>query len=140
MRHQFARIDDPVVVDVLRAVFGGLRAHEPLLEGGISSFRRRWDALCAQLGLPHGAPHGITPAVLRGSGATHLYRCRVPICDIAWRGRWRQIRNLEFYLQEVAGTDLLQSLAGPMLDRIGLLAGECGALVRSTLLADAARQ
>ena len=109
-RQQHARIDDPIVIEVLRAVFGRLGPNEALVAGGVAMFRRRWDALCAQLGLPHAAPHGVTPAVLRGSGATYLYRCRVPICDIAWRGRWRQIRNLEYYLQEVAGTDLLQSL------------------------------
>ena len=133
-QQQRARVDDPLVVAVLRAVFGSLAPNDPLLEGGVVMFRRRWDAQCAQLGLLHAAPHGVTPAVLRGSGANHLYRCRVPICDIAWRGRWRQIRNLEFYLQEVAGTDLLQNLAGPMLERIGLLASASGALVRQLLL------
>ena len=32
---------DPLLVDVLRAVFGDLAGGEPLLEGGVAAFRRR---------------------------------------------------------------------------------------------------
>ena len=72
--------------------------------------------------------------MLRGSGATHFYRCWVPIADIAWRGRWRQLRNLEYYLQEVAGTELLQGLPADAVDRIGLLAGAADVLTDQVLI------
>ena len=133
-RHQHARIDDPIVVEVLCAVFGGLGRTARLLDCTPRGFRKRWDFLCDRLAVPHGAPSGVTPAVLRGSGATHLYRCRVPIADIAWRGRWRQLRNLEYYLQEVAGTELMQDMSADALDRISLLAGASDYLVRHVLI------
>ena len=100
-RHQHTRIDDPVVVAALRAVFGELLPAEHLLDVPASGFRRRWDAICECPGLNHSRPYGLTPACLRGSGATHLYKDRVSIPDIAWMGRWRQIRNLEFALDWV---------------------------------------
>ena len=65
---------------------------------------------------------------------THLYRCRVPIADIAWRGRWRQLRNLEYYLQEVAGTELMQDMSDEALDRISLFAGASDQLVQNVLI------
>eukprot|EP00974_Lingulodinium_polyedra_P109884 10629576-Lingulodinium_polyedra.AAC.1 len=41
--------------------------------------------------------------------------------DLARRGRWRQQRNLEYYLPEVAGQQLLYSLAPPVVERIRFL-------------------
>ena len=133
-RHQHAKVDDAIVVDVLWAVFGPLPPNALLLDCSPDAFRRRWDALCARLGLPHAQPDGITPGVLRGSGTTHLYRSRVPIMDIAWRGRWRQLRNLEYYLQEVGGAELLQTVGAPDLARIELLDSAADVLMQTVLV------
>ena len=133
-RHQHVRIDAGIVVDILRAVFGDLSPEEPLVEGSPYAFRQRWDAALGRLGFRTAGPGAVTPGCLRGSGATFLYRARVPISDIAWRGRWRQMRTLEYYLQEVAATESLSDLSPAHRDLVELLAGHADALVRQTLL------
>ena len=47
---------------------------------------------------------------------------------------------MEYYLQEVAGTDLMQSLPPAALDNIGLLAAASEHLVNSVLLTGAGLQ
>ena len=47
---------------------------------------------------------------------------------------------MEYYLQEVAGADLLQSLSPTALDRIGLLAAASEHLVNNVLLTGAGLQ
>ena len=123
-----------MVVAVLRGVFGSLAPSERLLDISPTGFRQRWDLICGRLGLNHSQPFGLTPACLRGSGATHLYRNRVSIPDIAWMGRWRQTRNLEYYLQEVAGIDFLHGLGADQLDRIALLGRVADHLVQRVLV------
>ena len=47
------------------------------------------------------ADKGVTPSVLRGIGATHLYLETEDLVKVAWRGRWARQKTVEFYLQEV---------------------------------------
>ena len=67
------------------------------------------------------ASRGATPAVLRGSGATHLYLATEDVQLIAWRGRWTKLKTVEFYLQEVAAQLILQSLPSLARNRIAFL-------------------
>ena len=99
-RLQHARVSDPEVCALLQAIFGGLAADAPLAPWGASAFRSRWNAILQKLGVP--AVGGPTPGSLRGSGATELYIQLEDIPRIAWRGRWRRVETLEYYLQEVA--------------------------------------
>ena len=74
-------------------------------------FRKQWNLLLERLGIPfRRTQNGATPAVLRGSGATHLYVGCEDIQWIAWRGRWARARTLEFYLQEVGAQTLVHQL------------------------------
>ena len=75
-----------------------------------------------RLDVPHSrASKGATPAVLRGSGATHLYLATEDVQLIAWRGRWTKLKTVEFYLQEVAAQLILQSLPSLARSRIAFL-------------------
>ena len=52
----------------------------------------------------------------------------------AWRGRWRQLRNLEFYFQEVGGIESLHEVALAALERVRVLSGAADVLARLVLL------
>lgn len=104
MLRQHAKVDDPLVVDFLIAIFGKDPLEKQLFGSCYSSFTRRWQAVFRQIGIPVSeASNGVTPGCLRGSGATHLYHSTENIPLIAWRGRWLRQRTLEHYLQDVAG-------------------------------------
>ena len=79
-------------------------------------------------------PLAVNPACLRGAGGTHLCWRRAPVPDIAWRGRWRQLRNLEYYLQEEGGLEFLNSLPVDARDRILVLSRYSVTLVELVLV------
>ena len=54
---------------------------------------------------------------------------------VAWRGRWRRIQNLEYYLQEVAGQQFLNTLSDDARDRIAFLNSLADDLLHSYLRA-----
>eukprot|EP00971_Amphidinium_carterae_P179667 3563154-Amphidinium_carterae.1 len=56
----------------------------------------------AALRVPDVAELRPTPGSLRGSGATFFYMCTEDISRLQWRGRWRRLATLEYYLQEAA--------------------------------------
>eukprot|EP00438_Fugacium_kawagutii_P024606 Skav200074 [mRNA] locus=scaffold838:451933:457558:- [translate_table: standard] len=68
--------------------------------GSPGVFRTRWNKLLLGLCVPTSA--GITPAGLRAGGTVHLYRSGLPIADILWALRLKNIETLQHYLQEVA--------------------------------------
>ena len=105
---------------LIAGVFGGLGWDEPLWPDSARAYRVKWDAVLARLDLPTGAPLGLTPACLRGSGATHAYLSGVPVSEVAWRGRWRAAQTLEFYLQEVAALQLLNGQPASTRERVRL--------------------
>ena len=51
-----------------------------------------------------------TPGAIRGSGATYFYLITEDVARIQWRGRWRRLETVEFYLQEVAARTLINDL------------------------------
>ena len=88
-RRQHGRIDDPVIVAIAERLFGSLELDERLFKAPMGVFRKQWNLLLDRLGIPfRKVDKGATPAVLRGSGATHLYTGCEDIAWIAWRGRW----------------------------------------------------
>eukprot|EP00971_Amphidinium_carterae_P066998 1326684-Amphidinium_carterae.1 len=105
MHRQHAQVSDGVAVRFLTASLLEVPANEFIFGGSQGQLRRRWNAVFGTvLGLPVSEKGGgITPASLRGSGATWLHRMTENIPRIAWRGRWTQTRTLEHYLQDVAG-------------------------------------
>ena len=110
-RRQHGRIDDPIIIAVAERLFGALELDARLFKASIGVFRKQWNLLLDRLGIPYRkVDQGATPAVLRGSGATHLYSGCEDIAWIAWRGRWARTRTLEFYLQEVGAQTLIHQL------------------------------
>ena len=76
-----------------------------------SFLRSQWNAVRRCLGIPFRKDvQGVTPGVLRGSGATYLYLETEDLSKVAWRGRWARQKTVEFYLQEVAAQVILQRL------------------------------
>ena len=121
-RRQHAKIEDAFVVKFLEALYGSRPLDFKLFPGSASVYRRQWDCIMDRLEIPHTrASRGPTPAVLRGSGATHLYLATEDISLIAWRGRWTKTKTIEFYLQEVAAQLVLHHLSSLARSRIELL-------------------
>ena len=54
---------------------------------------------------------GLTPGCLRGSGATFFHLSDILIADIQWRGRWSNLKSLEYYIQETASQSVLIALS-----------------------------
>ena len=110
-RRQHCKVDDALVLRYVSKVFGPLQPGESLFAGGSSAFRRRWNAVLSRLGIPTSQrDRGATPAVLRGSGATHMYLLTEDLAKVQWRGRWSQLKTVEHYVQEVAAQTLVAQL------------------------------
>lgn len=121
-RRQHAKIEDGSVIRFLDALLGSETMSHPLFPASASAYRKQWDHIMGRLDVPHSrASKGATPAVLRGSGATHLYLATEDVQLIAWRGRWTKLKTVEFYLQEVAAQLILQSLPSLARSRIAFL-------------------
>ena len=122
-RKQHVKVEDPLVVGFLDALYGGWGFSSRLYPGTASTYRRQWNAILDRIGVPHGrAQKGATPAVLRGSGATHLYLATEDVQLVQWRGRWTKLKTVEFYLQEVAAQLMLHRLDVLSRERVKTLA------------------
>lgn len=105
---QHLKIESEHAVRLLCLVFQDCEKDCFLYDGSSGVFRRRWDFLLEQLGVDSSLH--VTPGGLRGGGAVHCYRKGLPVADIVWRMRLKQISTLEAYLQEVAALSLLTEL------------------------------
>ena len=124
MRRQHARISDLGTVKFLDHLFGHLPYRALLFNCSAAIHRRRWDEVFTFLNVPvTEAAKGITPKSLRGSGATWLYQRTEDVDKIQWRGRWQARKNLEYYLQDVAGQILLTDLTESQKSKVIALAG-----------------
>ena len=125
-RRQHGRIDDQWTIRILYHLFGSLSLDTKVYPFSLATFRKQWNAIMAQLGIPYTqAGHGATPGVLRGSGATFMYTQVEDVSWIAWRGRWSRLRTLEYYLQEVAASVLVHSLHPWAKSKIEKLGAAC---------------
>lgn len=121
-RRQHCKIDELVTLRFIEKVFTELAPDEPLFPGGMTSYRRRWNLVLSRLGIPFTQQNkGATPAVLRGSGATHLYLQCEDLCRVQWRGRWSQLKTVEHYIQEVAAQTLMHNLSDLAKHRVRFL-------------------
>ena len=105
---QHAKVTSASVVAALDSVFSGLQAGEPLYAGSPSSFRRRWDAILAALGVPKTL--GLTPASMRSGGAITAYRADEDIVKIFWSMRLKSLQTFSHYLQEVGALSVFGEL------------------------------
>ena len=130
-RRQHCRLEDLSVLRLLESLFGPLHFDSKIYPGSKATFRSQWNAIMKQLGVPFKkADRGVTPGVLRGSGATYLYLETEDLSRVAWRGRWARQKTVEFYLQEVAAQVILQRLPEPCRQRISALRPLAAKLVR----------
>lgn len=112
-RRQHCKVDDPLAVQFIDTLIGSRTSKELVFPAGMTAYRRRWNAFLGKLGIPYlQQQDGCTPAVLRGSGATHMFLRTEDIPRVQWRGRWAQVKTLEFYIQEAAAQSMLARL-GP---------------------------
>ena len=136
-RRRHCKIDDPVVLQFVSKVFGPLQPTECLFAGGHSAFRRRWDAALSRLGIPSSQrDRGATPAVLRGSGATHLYLTSEDLAKVQWRGRWSQLKTVEHYVEEVAAQTLVSQLDDLTKRRVQVFCDASDCLLHDFLTSD----
>ena len=85
-RRQHCRLEDSTVLRVLEALFGALPFVALLYPGSKNTFRSQWNAILGRLGIPFRKDSdGVTPGVLRGSGATYLYLDTEDLSKVAWQ-------------------------------------------------------
>ena len=138
-RRQHARLEDADTLAFLESRYGGRPLQERLFRGSLHTYRRQWNAIMQRLGVPHRqSDQGATPGVLRGSGATFLYLECEDVQLVAWRGRWAKLKTVEFYLQEVAASLLLQQLPPWARDRIATLRKYAHPLLRRAIQSESA--
>lgn len=118
--HQHATVKGSLEVGFLTAVFKDLAVDAALYPLSAATFRKRWDALLALIGIPAKL---YTPGSMRGGGAVAAYMADCPISDILWRMRLRSSQTLEHYLQEVTAASSLISLSGHARSNIAKLSG-----------------
>ena len=108
-------IDDQLLVDVIEAHF--LRLSDDDCEVGSKphTFRRKFDAIIAELGLES---LGLTEAGLRAGGATERYLQREPIADISWLLRHADLKTTRHYVQSAAAMLALARIPAAAADEV----------------------
>lgn len=99
-RVQHAKVLDDAVIIFLDRLYGDAKANTPIYPGSAGAFRTRWNRLLLSLNVP--LAFEITPAGLRAGGTVHLYRQGLPITDILWCLRLKNVETLQHYLQEIS--------------------------------------
>ena len=115
-RHRGARIQHAVcegpaeTLAFIATVFQILERRWKLYGGSPGVYRRRWDCILRQLGVP--ATLRLTPGSVRGGGAVAAHS------DIQWRMRLGHQSSLAYYLQETTAASILPSLSGPCRENV----------------------
>ena len=107
-RTQHLCVKETFFVQFLEASLRNLEPDEALYPGSAGAFRKRWDCLLSQLGVPKSAK--LLPGGLRGGSAVREYKAGVDISSLMWRMRIRNIATLEAYVQEVAAISVIPAL------------------------------
>jgi integrase len=121
-RQQHGRSDDPLTRHLWTALVQAAPREEPLWSAPPHAFRARWNRLCQALQVPSTEIDGVTPASLRGGGATALYDESENMELVRHRGRWSSPKMCELYVQEVGGHRFLASLEPQTRARAATLA------------------
>ena len=124
------------LVRLFSMAIGPLASTDPLAPFGPSGFRARWHHLLRALGVPSSslpANLNLTPACLRGSGATDFYVATEDVPRVFWRGRRRQAPSAVRYLQAAAASNVLAALPDPVRAQVVRFASASDTLVASFL-------
>ena len=106
---QHISLHEPLVIELVSAVFEPLPKEALLYPGSPAAYRRRWDALLKDLGIDRALK--LTPGPLRGGGAVTAHQKGLPIADLQWAMRLQHQTTLGYYLQEVAAASVLPSFS-----------------------------
>ena len=89
-------------------------------------------------GIPTTKAHGLTPASHRGGGATYFFQECEDLPGTQWRGRWRQLKSMEIYIQEVAAVAFVPNLTQASRELVRSFAAALpGLLARATVAGSA---
>lgn len=113
---QHSRIREPLAVEWMTKVFRNIPADQLLYPASPSTFRKRWDVLLRHLGVPTSAR--LTPGGVRGGGAIFLYHTDLPLLEILWQMRLRQLSTLESYVQELAAENTFAELPNSCKEKL----------------------
>jgi len=106
-KEQSVVVENPIVKNLVRMLVASSAPDSSLLSFTASSFRSRFKAACADLGLSS----AYVPHSLRHGGATRLHLLGRPIEDILLRGRWVSNKSARHYIQ--SGRNMLMNIAVP---------------------------
>ena len=106
---QHVSVLEPIAIALVEFALEPLPRTAQLFAGSPGSYRRRWDRLLQELGIPKGLR--LTPGSLRGGGAVTAHQQGLPIADLQWAMRLRHQVMLAHYLQEVSAASVLPSLS-----------------------------
>ncbi|CAK9010282.1 Ankyrin-3 [Durusdinium trenchii] len=94
---QHTKITDGNALAAADRILKTLSPEERLYAGTPSTYRRRWDALLRSLQIDKSWQ--LTPGTLRSGGAIYAYHSGVPVTEILWLMRLKNLTTLESYLQ-----------------------------------------
>ena len=106
---QHVTVVEPLAIALIEFALEPLPKTAQLFAGSAGSYRRRWDRLLHELGIPKMLK--LTPGSLRGGGAVTAHQQGLPIADLQWAMRLRHQVTLAHYLQEVTAVSVLPSLS-----------------------------
>ena len=93
------------------------------------------NAVAAAVGFDASSIHdSVTPACLRGSGATALYRATSDVRRVQWQGRWSRPQTLEAYIQEAASAQSLLKVPDAAREKIRDLSLYLPSLISAAIL------
>lgn len=124
-RVQVAYSEDADTNSLALALLGHLPPGARLWPASPAAFRSRWNALCKALRLPCGAStavvQALSPASLRGGGATRRILEGEDPSKVQRRGRWLNERSMAVYLQELQAATFVASLPQPVRQQLDQL-------------------
>ena len=132
-RVQYCTFENQQLVPLVLAAWEHLQPGEKLFPHSAGTFRRRWDALMAPLGVEKF--HKMTPGSLRGGGSVAAHKRGLGIQEICWCMRLQHVKTLGYYLQEVTAVSILPQLKPNSRESILALQGLLPYLLEAILSA-----
>jgi len=126
---QHMKISDRYCVKLLTMIYVNFGGEDKLFDGSADQYRRRWDFLLNTFGIDKSLR--LTPGGLRGGSAVWAYRHGMPIPQIQWNLRLRQLGTLESYIQETASLTVFSSLTAASRSSLKNAAAIFGVLCRA---------
>ena len=105
-RREFVLIEDPGTTRLAVTMLKDVARNFLVWPLSPAAWRQKHNALTSFFGISTEDTKGLTPASLRGGGATFLFRRTRSADVVRWRGRWQTHRSGEIYVQEVMAPEV----------------------------------